>query len=432
MSRSDEVLFMDGRANNKSGEAPRLSVDQARSRLLADLRPLAAWECVATRSALGRVLAADVVAPFDVPAEDSAAMSGFALRAGDIAGQQPVDLIVVGRAVGGRPFSGIVGPGQAVRIATGAVIPAGADAVVRDERVQCTSGDGRERLCVPPGVRPGDNIRRAGENLQRGRVALAAGKRIGPAELGLLASLGIAELRVHRRLRVAFLAIGDELRSVGRALGPGEVYDSNRYTLFGALTELGVEVLDLGVVRHDGDALRRVLQEAMANADVIITTSGNADRERGQASTLGTVFGELGEVEHWMLDIKPGRPLAFGRLGEAWLFGLPGNPVALMVSFYQFVIDALLRLSGVDPVPVRPIFRVRALEPVVREPGRREYRRGVLTVEAGEWCVRPAGNSGSGVLRSMSEANCFIVLDATQGSVAVGDLVAVQMFEGLF
>lgn len=428
--------------NKSTGARPsdelRISVDDARARLLAAITPLGAWESVATRDALGRVLARAVVAPFDVPRENNAAMTGYAVRSADAAaGGSAVRLTVVGSASSGRPFSGVVGAGHAVRVATGAPLPAGADAVVRRESVVLSEVEGRSCIDLPAALAnslvAGENIRRAGENLARGRAALAAGKRVGPAELGLLASLGIAEVTVHRRPRVAFLSVGDDLCALGRPLGPGEVYDSNRYTLFGALTELGVEVLDMGALRNDPAALERALREAGDNADVIITTAGGASADdAGHGFDLRGVLAQVGQVEHWTLDLKPGRPLAFGQVGRAWLFGLPGNPVAVMVSFYQFVIDGLLRLMGVDPIPVRPIFRVPTVDAISRETGRREYRRGILAVEEGEWRVRLAGNRGSGVLRSMSEANCFIVLDAQQASVAAGELVAVQMFEGLF
>ena len=424
---------------NHPGAAPvetaRLSVDAARARLLAAITPLSAWETVAIRDALGRVLSRAVVAPFDVPQDDSAAMTGYAVRAADLAGaaERPVQLSVVGQASASRPFSGVVGAGNAVRVATGAPLPAGADSVLRREAAEALVLDGRDHVRVTSALQARDNIRRAGENLARGKPALPAGKRVGPAELGVLASLGIAEVSVYRRPRVAFLSVGDDLCAVGRPLGPGEVYDSNRYTLFGALSELGVDVLDLGVLRNDPAALERALLEAAENADVVITTSGAAaDDQDGHGSALRSLFSRLGQVEHWMLDLKPGRPLTFGRLGEAYLFGLPGNPVAVMVSFYQFVIDGLLRLMGVTPIPVRPIFRVPTVEPISREPGRREYRRGLLEVVDGEWRVRLAGNRGSGVLRSMSEANCFIVLEPGQAALAAGELVAVQMFEGLF
>lgn len=414
-----------------AAESPRLGVDEARAKLLAELSTLRDWECVGTRAALGRVLACPVVAPFDVPGDDSAAMAGYAIGAADVAAAGARRIAVVGTAARGRPFSGVIGPGQGVRVDTGAPLPRGAAAVVPRERATLIArhdGDIREHISFGGAVPNGDFVRRAGENLARGRPALPAGKRIGPAELGVLASLGVAEVTVVRRLRVAILSVGDDLRALGRPLGPGEVYDSNRYTLFGALTELGVEVIDLGASLADAMVIEQRLTEAAGCADVILTT-GLAPTEESQ---LQAMLDRLGRIECWRLDLKPGRPLLFGRIGEAWLFGLPGNPVAVMVSFYQFLIDGLLRLMGVSPIPVRPIFRVPTVESIVGERGRREYRRGVLSVEAGEWRVRLAGIPGSGVLRSMSEANCFIVLDPSQVNVSPGDLVAVQMFEGLF
>jgi molybdopterin molybdotransferase len=404
----------------------RITVAEARERLLAAVAPVGAWESVTTRSALGRVLARPVVAPFDVPANDNSAMDGYAVRSADLAASGETQLAVVGKAFIGQPFSGAVGAGQAVRVATGAPIPRGADCVVMREAVR-PAGDAS--ISVLAAQKAGQHIRHAGEDLPRGKTALPAGKRIGPPELGVLASLGVAEVQVHRRPRVAFLSTGDELCALGRPLGPGEVYDSNRYSLFGALSVLGVDVLDMGVVREDPAVLERAFSEAAANADVVITTGGASS---GHSDAVREIFARLGEVNYWKLDLKPGRPIAFGRLGKAWLFGLPGNPVAAMVSYYQFVIDALLKLMGVDPIPVRPIFRVPCVDTIRKQPGRREFPRGILFVERGEWRVRLAGNQGSGVLRSMSEANCFIVLDEGQGSVGPGDLVAVQMFEGLF
>ena len=242
-----------------------------------------------------------------------------------------------------------------------------------------------------------------------------------------MASLGFAEVTVRRRPRIAFFSTGDELASIGRPLGPGEVYDSNRYTLFGALTQLGVDILDLGVVRDDPAAMEQAFAEAAAQADAILTTGGVSV---GEADFVKDIMARLGEVRFWKIDIKPGRPMAFGRLGNAWLFGLPGNPVAVMVNFYQIVLDALVKLQGVDPLPPRPSFRVRAATAIRKLGGRREFPRGVLFQDGGEWQVRLSGNQGSGVLRSMAEANCFIVLAEHQGSVAAGDWVDVQPFEG--
>ena len=259
-------------------------------------------------------------------------------------------------------------------------------------------------------------------------MALAAGRRCGPAEIGLIASLGIAEVSVHRRLRVAILSTGDEIASIGRPLGPGEVYDSNRYTLFGALSRLGCELLDMGVVPDRPDALEAAFRDAAQAADVVITSGGVSV---GEADFIREMMGRLGEVAFWKLAIKPGRPMAFGRIGGAVLFGLPGNPVAVMVTFYQFVQDALLKLMGVSPLPPAERFPVRADFAMRKQPGRVEYLRGRLQRSADGLAVTLAGAQGSGVLRSMSEADCFIVLPEDCAAVQTGDMVLVQPFNGL-
>lgn len=402
-----------------------LSVEQARQRILEDLAPPGGREQVAVRAALGRVLACDVVAPFDVPAHDNSAMDGYAVRAVDLAAVGETALDVVGTALAGNAFPGLVGPGQAVRIMTGAVMPGGADTVVVQE-VATAEGN---RVRIPPGQRVGQSVRRAGEDLARGRPALLAGRRVGPAELGLLASLGLSEVSVCRRLRVAFFSTGDELASIGQALAPGEVYDSNRYTLYGTLTQLGIELLDMGVVRDEPAAIEQAFREATAQADVILTTGGVSV---GEADYVKDIVSRLGEVTFWKINIKPGRPMAFGRIAadghQAWLFGLPGNPVAVMVNFHQIVLDGLLKLMGVKPLPQRPLFDVPCVSAIRKWPGRREFPRGILFEEQGAWKVKLAGHQGSGVLRSMSEANCYIVLPEERGSVQPGELVAVQPF----
>jgi len=408
-----------------AGSSPHsaITVDTARSAILGALQPIDGWERVAIRSALDRVLAEDVVAPYDVPAHDNSAMDGYAVRFVDLAGAGETRLQVVGTAFAGRAFSGEVGAGQAVRIMTGAVLPSGADTVVIQEvvRVEGNSVD------VPSGQFLNQHIRRAGEDLAFGRAALLAGKRLGPADIGLLASLGLAEIKVMRRLRVAFFSTGDELASLGQPLAPGEVYDSNRYTLWANLARLGVDIIDMGVVRDDPQALETALKAAAEQADVVLTTGGVSV---GEADFIREMMARLGEVAFWKINIKPGRPMAFGRVGKAWLFGLPGNPVAVMVTFHQLVSEALLTLMGVAPLPPRPAFSARSASAIKKQPGRKEFPRGILFRQNDEWHVRLAGSQGSGVLRSMSEANCYIVLDQSAGSVAVGDLVAVQMFEG--
>jgi molybdopterin molybdotransferase len=408
----------------RAPENRALSAAEARDRMVAEVSPITGHEVVPVRSALGRILAADIVAPHDVPAHDNSAMDGYAVNFASLASEGESRLNIVGTAFAGNAFSGQVGKGQAVRIMTGAVLPAGGDTVVVQEVTRLENG----QVVIPAGQRLGQNTRRAGEDLARGGIALPVGKVIGPAELGLIASLGIAEVAVRRRLRVAFFSTGDELASIGKPLAPGQIYDSNRYTLHGLLTRLGAEVIDLGVVPDRPEALEATLLEAAEIADAIITTGGVSV---GEADFIKEILAKLGEVRFWKLNIKPGRPMAFGKVGKAWLFGLPGNPVAVMVSYTQFALDALLRLSGVDPLPERPLLTVSAGNAIRKQPGRREYLRGTLATVDGCWQVKTAGNQGSGVLRSMSEANCFIVLPEVSGDVAMGDAVQVQVFDGL-
>ena len=401
-----------------------LNVATARQALLDALTPVSGWEMLPIRSALNRILQRDIVAPFDVPAHTNSAMDGYALRIADLAADGDTRLTVVGTALAGNAFSGQVGERQAVRIMTGAVLPQGADSVVAQEHVRA---DG-DALLVPPGQTAGQHVRRAGEDLARGKPALTAGKRLGPAEIGLLASLGIGEVCVHRRLRVAFFSTGDEIASLNRPLAPGEVYDSNRYTLFGVLTQLGVEPIDLGVVGDHPAALEEALRQAAAQADVILTSGGVSV---GDADYVRELTARLGDVMFWKLNIKPGRPMAFGRIGDAWLFGLPGNPVAVMVTFHQLVVDALRKLMGCSPLPERALFKVPCVSAIEKSPGRREFPRGVLFADGDQWKVRPVSNQGSGILSSMSSANCFIVLPETGREVAAGELVDVQPFDGL-
>jgi molybdopterin molybdotransferase len=406
-----------------------LPVAQAQEFIARLVVPVREVESVDIRSALGRVLARDIVSRIDVPAHDNSAMDGYALDGAALAGDGPTTLQVAGSGFAGQPFAGSPTPGQCVRIMTGAVMPAALDTVVPQEFVQ-VHGDS---VVIPPGVvRVGDNRRLAGEDLAKGEVALHAGRLLSPADLGLLASLGEANVPVLRRLRVAFFSTGDELRSVGELLDEGCVYDSNRYTLWGMLQRLGVEVTDLGVVRDDPEALEAAFRHAADIADAIVTSGGVSV---GEADHTKQVMAGLGDVLFGRIAMRPGRPMAIGRIesGErgALLFGLPGNPVAVMVTFYAFVRDALRAMSGAAP-QVLPMLRAASVKPLRKKPGRTEYQRGIVSRAAdGTWQVAITGSQGSGILRSMSEANGLVVLHHEQGNVAAGELVDVLPFEGL-
>jgi len=417
-----------------------LPVAQAQDFIARLVPRVQAVESLAIRSALGRVLARDIVSPIAVPSHDNSAMDGYALRGAELVDGADTLIAVAGTAFAGAQYTGAVGAGQGVRIMTGAVMPAGLDTVVPQEFTR-SEADGRIR--IPAGtVRTGDNRRLAGEDLALGAAALQAGRILSPADLGLLASLGQAEVPVFRRLRVAFFSTGDELRSIGEPLDEGCVYDSNRYTLWGMLQRLGVELLDLGVVKDEPAALQAAFTQAAASADAVITSGGVSV---GEADHTKQVMKQLGEVLFWKIAMRPGRPMAIGRIGsqpaaegrigdrghQAMLFGLPGNPVAVMVTFYAFVRDALLAMSGATPQPL-PLLRAVSEEALRKKPGRTEYQRGIVRqADDGRWTVRITGAQGSGILRSMSEANGMVVLHHGQGNVAAGDLVDVIPFNGL-
>jgi len=413
MSIAQTVSCLDGY------DPDALRVDKAREAILACLSPITETEKVPVREALGRVLAQDIVPQINVPSHDNSAMDGYAVRFSDLE-KQP--LKEIGAALAGKPFQGRLGAGECVRIMTGAVMPPGADTVVIQEVVK-KDGD---RVTIPAGQKKAQNVRYAGEDLKVGTPVLRSGKLLTPADIGLIASLGIGEVRVKRKLRVAFFATGDELASIGAPLKEGEVYDSNRYTLHGMLARLGVELVDMGVVRDDPAALEKAFLLA-SKQDVIITTGGVSV---GEADFVKQLMAKLGEVLFWKIAMRPGRPMAFGRIGNAFLFGLPGNPVAVMVTFYQFVRDALIHLSGRNDDAL-PLLKAVAAENLRKVPGRTEYQRGILFRDQDHWKVRTTGQQGSGVLRSMSEANCFIVIEHERAAVRAGELVSVQLFEGL-
>lgn len=418
-----------------------MPVDKARQFIRTFVSPVIGTERLAIRDALGRVLAENIISSVNVPAHDNSAMDGYAVRFADLSADGEVTLKVIGTAFAGKPFIGNLsdkaGAGESVRIMTGAVIPAGCDTIIMQEHVKL-EGD-NVRILAGRIHKPGQHFRHAGEDLKIGQAALPKGKRLRPSELGLIASLGIPEISVYRRLKVAFFSTGDELRPVGSLLAEGQIYDSNRYTLYGMLTRLGCDAIDMGVVRDDPVLLEKAFIEAATIADVVITSGGVSV---GEADFVRDLLSRLGEVVFWKIAMKPGRPLAYGKLGKlgniahngntAHFFGLPGNPVSVMVTFYQFVREALLVLMGQDPVPPLPSLKALCTSPLKKAPGRTEFQRGILSQDAnGGWSVRVTGEQGSGILRSMAEANCFIILPSAQGNVAAGTEVEVQVMEGM-
>ncbi|MCE9632637.1 MAG: molybdopterin molybdotransferase MoeA [Methylophilales bacterium] len=401
-----------------------MNVDKARHFIRQYLSPIQAQESLALRSSLGRILATDILSPCNVPNHDNSAMDGYAFNGDDIAADTTTSLKIVGTAFAGKVFDGKVERGQCVRIMTGAVMPDATDSVIPQEQAQV---DG-EKIMFGAGARRGQHRRFAGEDLKLGQVVLPTGHLIRPADLGLVASLGICEVKVYRKLRVAFFSTGDELSSIGQQLESGQVYDSNRYTIYGMLARLGVEIIDMGVVRDDPVLLEQALVNASESADVVITSGGVSV---GEADYMKELLNKRGQVVFWKIAMKPGRPLAYGKIGNAHYFGLPGNPVSVMVTFYQFVRDALLNLMGQPhPRPI-PLFSAICDDEIRKAPGRTEFQRGVLHQVNDDWHVKLTGNQGSGVLSSMSEANCFVVLDEACGNIAAGALVQVQLLEGL-
>ncbi len=438
------------------------SVNEFLSRMVA---PVDEVETVGIFEALGRVLATDVISPLNVPPHDNSAMDGFALDGAWLSRNEraqnasaSLTLKVVGTAFAGKAWRGQVGEGECIKIMTGAVMPQGLDTVVPQELVT-QSGD---TLSLPPGrVSPGDNRRAMGEDLQLGQVALQKGERLTPAALGLLASLGLKEVNVRRKLKVAYFSTGDEILSLGEAPREGAVYDSNRYTVYGLLTRLGIEMIDMGVVRDEPAQLAAAFQQAAAQADAIITSGGvsvgEADHTRAMMKQLA---GDAGGVAFWRIAMRPGRPMAVGRIARpvkeksasgsdkssassssnnsdpdasnsAILLGLPGNPVAVMVTFLAFVRPALLQMMGCLPETL-PYLRAVSIEAIRKKPGRTEYQRGIVsTAPDGSLQVKITGNQGSGVLSSMTQANGLIVLHHDQANVAAGEPVDVMMFEGV-
>ena len=396
-----------------------ISIDEALDRIISSLSPVAGYEYLSLKDATGRIAARDIISPLDVPPHRNSAMDGYAVAASDLPADGEVTLEIVGQSFAGVPYTGEVTAGQCVRIMTGAVVPAGTDTVIMQEQVQ-RDGDTIRITCEHAA---GQNVRMPGEDIRAGDLVIEAGRRLGIPEIGLAASLGIGSIEVRRKLRVAICSTGDELCSPGETLGEGDIYDSNRPILTAALQQPAIELLDLGLIPDNKERVREVFREVSAFADVLITSGGVSV---GEADFVKEVLDEIGQVDFWKIAMKPGKPLAYGKLGNTRFFGLPGNPVSTLVTFREFVQPALNQMCGA--LPRKPLrFSVPLTTEIKRHPGRTEFQRGILsTDEQGRLSVASTGRQGSHILSSAGKANCFIILPAESTGAAVGELVTVE------
>ena len=403
-------------------DSEAITVADARQRILAKITPVSSAEISTLYHSLNRVLAQDIISAINVPGHTNSAMDGYALSGDDLQDTAPRQYSVIGTALAGQPYKDQCHAGQCVRIMTGAAMPAGADTVVMQEHVEKITDT---EIQLSPGHRKYQNVRQAGEDISKDSIVLNKGHSIQAADLGVIASIGIGEINVYRRPRIAFFSTGDELRPVGDTLGTGDIYDSNRYSLHGLLSQLNVETIDLGIVKDKQEDLRNAFRTASEKADLVITTGGVSV---GEADYVKQIVEEIGKIHFWKIAMKPGRPITFGQLGNAAYFGLPGNPVSVMTTFYQFALPAIQRLSGrADCSPLT--IRVICTSELRKRAGRFECQRGILSLnESGQLAVCATGKQGSGILTSMSRANCLILLDENCDGVKAGDSVTVQPF----
>jgi len=402
-----------------------LTVSEVQKRIINDTKTITGTEQVDLRQALNRVLAKDVIATFNSPPCDNSAMDGYAFSSKEINGDSSLSLAIAGQSFAGHPYTGKIAQGEAIRIMTGAQVPAGVDTVVMQEHTEKPDDTIVKITTIPKAYA---NVRKEGDDLTKGQTFLARGKKLSPTDLAFLATQGIAEVQVTRKLRVAFFSTGDELRSIGETLREGDIYDSNRYSLYGLLKNLGVELIDMGVIPDDRAAIEKAFISAANVADAVITSGGVSV---GEADFVKETLEKVGQINFWKISMKPGKPLAFGTIDNSLFFGLPGNPVAVIATFYQFVQPALKRMRGQDVI-LPLMIKAKTSELIKKRPGRTDFQRGILEQsDTGELTVRNAGMQASHVLTAMSQANCFMVIAAESGSIEPGELVDVQPFEGL-
>jgi len=397
-----------------------LPFEQAMKNMLSQITPVAETINIAIEKTLNSVLAEDISSPLNVPNHDNSAMDGYAFALESL--NQNKTLTLVGRSMAGAPYQGRCKLGECVRIMTGAKMPSCCDSVEMQENIQAND----DEITFLQEKQFGSHVRKAGEDIQIGQQVLTKGHKISAVDIGILASLGICEVRVYRKLKVALIATGDELKLPGQALNSGDIYESNSFVLRGMLEKLNVEVIDFGVIEDDFDAIKAAFVSADKQADAVISSGGVSV---GDADYTKTVLDDLGEIGFWKIAMKPGKPFAFGKLPNSIFFGLPGNPVSALVTFHQLALVALTKMQNAQPLK-RTILQVKCTSDLRKSPGRMDLQRGILSVnEQGENVVSSTGSQGSGILSSLAQANCFIVLASEQGKVAAGEIVAVQLFD---
>lgn len=403
-----------------------ISVKDALSQILSDVPAIHGYERLDIEKARDRTLYEPVIAAFNVPPHTNSAVDGYAMRASDLPVQGGCRLEIIGHAFAGKPYIGEIKSGQCLRIMTGAPVPDGLDVVIMQEHVALRDNG----IVIDVRHKAGQNIRKAGEDIQQGYTVLHPGKYLTPPDIGLMASLGIAEINVSRKLKVAIASTGNEVFSLGETPCAGGIYDSNRYSLLAALDRPDIDVINLGILEDESLSLLKKFQEASDYADVIISTGGVSV---GEADYTKAALQASGQIKFWKVALKPGKPLAFGNINNAVFFGLPGNPVAVMVAFYQFVLPSLEKMSGINNKSIAPVFLARATQDLRKKPGRTEIQRGIIQQdESGTWLVKSTGPQGSGILSSMSLANAFVILDHESPGIKAGEWVKVQPFAGLF
>ncbi|MEE4290812.1 MAG: gephyrin-like molybdotransferase Glp [Cycloclasticus sp.] len=408
-------------------EQGTLTVESALQRMLEDISEKIASEHVHLTDAIDRTLAQSIISPINVPSHRNSAVDGYAIIQADLPADGDISILsIVGKVVAGHPYEGDLQQGECIQIMTGAQMPDAADTVIMQEHIEVHDNT----IHIDARHSPGQNVRQAGEDIQQDQRVLQAGIKLTPPQIGLIASLGISEVCVKTPLVAAVFSTGDEVLSLGEAPRKGCIYDSNRYSLISALKKLGCQVLDMGIIADDPDKLRNAFQLASKNSNVIFTSGGVSV---GEADYTKKILSETGSINFWKVAMKPGRPVAFGKIGDATFFGLPGNPVAVMVTFYQFALPCLQKMMGLTSPLVAPIIKAKCTHSIRKIAGRTEFQRGILSKRNdGEWEVCTTGQQGSGILRSMSDANAFIILEHNRPSIKEGEWVSAQPFSSLF